>query len=120
MDFWDSQRCGRASVFTTVGNWQQSWRQVTFRGETYHWSKHYEFLKFIDLPGRTPQKFELALSSSSYDPDVAGLLERHGWQLRDALEFSSDPDTYRGLHRRVTRGVHRRKRSKRPVAQRLV
>jgi hypothetical protein len=26
---------------------------VTFQGEVFHWSKHYEFLKFLDLPVRT-------------------------------------------------------------------
>ena len=44
---------GAAAVlprFTTVGNWRQAWRAVTFQGETDHWSKDLEFRKIIDLP----------------------------------------------------------------------
>jgi len=36
--------------FTTVGNWKQVGFDTLYRGETYRWSKHYEYLKFIDLP----------------------------------------------------------------------
>ena len=43
----------RRDVFTTIGNWRQEWRDVTFEGERYTWSKHHEFLKFLDLPRRT-------------------------------------------------------------------
>ena len=35
---------------TTVGNWRQPWREIELDGERYSWSKHHEFLKFIDLP----------------------------------------------------------------------
>ena len=47
--------------FTTIGNWEQRGRPVRFRGEVYQWSKHFEFLKVLDLPARTGQVFELAL-----------------------------------------------------------
>jgi hypothetical protein len=35
--------------FTTVGNWRQEGRDSEFQGETYYWSKHREYLKFINL-----------------------------------------------------------------------
>lgn len=82
-----------ARVFTTIGNWQQPWREVTFEGEVYHWSKHYEFLKVLDLPRRTGRAFELALSS--YDDGVKAMLEERGWRVRHALDISKDPDAYR-------------------------
>src|SRR5207244_9055314 len=47
----------------------------------------------IDLPRRTPQSFELALSS--FDNDDRFLLESNGWHVRPALEFSTDLDAYR-------------------------
>jgi hypothetical protein len=84
---------GELSAFTTIGNWQQPWREVTFEGEVYHWSKHYEFLKFLDLPKRTGRTFELALSS--YDEGVKSMLEERGWRVRHALDLSKDPDEYR-------------------------
>jgi glycosyltransferase involved in cell wall biosynthesis len=66
---------------------------VTFEGELYHWSKHYEFLKFIDLPASTGQRFELALAS--FDDADRLLLEEHGWGVRDAAAFGHDTDAYR-------------------------
>ena len=93
LDFWQPDRNGAGRTFTTVGNWQQPWREVMFQGEVYHWSKHYEFLKFLDLPGRTNQAFELALSS--YEEDDKRMLESRGWQVRHALDFSTDLDAYR-------------------------
>lgn len=80
--------------FTTVGNWRQR-GQVEYRGEIYTWSKHYEFLKFLDLPQRTGQSFELALSSSSMEAGDESLLTSSGWRVTDALEFSGDLDAYR-------------------------
>ena len=51
-DFWEPFGRGPARSFTTVGNWRQAWRSVTFQGETYHWTKDLEFLKFLELPER--------------------------------------------------------------------
>jgi hypothetical protein len=95
-DFWQHGGNGKAESFTTIGNWRQPWRQVKFRGEVYHWSKHLEFLKFLDLPHRTRRTFELALSRSSLTADDAGLLDSKGWRVIDALSFSGDLSAYRG------------------------
>lgn len=95
LDYWPLGENGNGTPFTTVANWRQSWRKIRFRGEVYHWSKHYEFLKLLELPSRTGQQFELALSGSSFEPEDRLLLEEWGWRVRDALEFSSDPDRYR-------------------------
>lgn len=92
-DFWQLGEPGHGTHFTTIGNWQQQWREVTFKGEVYHWSKHYEFLKFIDLPSWTSQTFELALSR--YETTDQQLLESKGWRVRDALSFSTNLDAYR-------------------------
>jgi hypothetical protein len=48
--------------FTTIAKWRQPGKDIDWNGETYSWSKHVEFLKFIDLPRRTEQEFELALA----------------------------------------------------------
>jgi hypothetical protein len=95
LDLWHPFRSGPAETFTTIGNWRQPWREVTFQGEVYHWSKHFEFLKFLDLPQRTEQTFELGLSASSYTEDDKQMLEDNDWKLRDALGFSTDLDSYR-------------------------
>jgi GT2 family glycosyltransferase len=91
LDWW--QGVGVGELFTTVGNWRQSWRDVSLDGELYTWSKHTEFLKVLDLPSRTSQPLELALSRM--DDDARLLLEEHGWRVRDANVFSRDQDAYR-------------------------
>jgi GT2 family glycosyltransferase len=94
LDLWADLSAGAGRAFTSIGNWKQNWRDVRFQGETYTWSKHHEFLKFIDLPERSGREFELALSS--FDEGDRRLLERKGWRVREALEFSEDLDAYRG------------------------
>ena len=93
MEFWNGDGAPGGDRFTTIANWRQPHREMTFGGEVYHWSKHYEFLKFIDLPQRNAQRFELALSS--YDPADQEMLEAKGWTVTRALDFSLDPDQYR-------------------------
>ncbi len=93
LDLWTPFRDGAADTFTTIGNWRQPWREIVYRGEVYHWSKHHEFMKFIDLPIRTGKRFELALSS--YEDEDRRLLEDNGWLVRDSLSFSTDVDAYR-------------------------
>ena len=92
MDFWRGRGLP-GKRFTTVGNWRQPWREIELDGERYSWSKHHEFMKFLDLPRRTSQPFELALSS--YEPEDKQMLEEHGWEVVHALDFSVDPDDYR-------------------------
>ena len=93
MDLWESFQGPPADTFTTIGNWCQPWRPVTLDGEEYYWSKHLEFLKFLDLPRRSGRRFELSLSS--LEDEDRRLLEDHGWTVRASLEFSKDVDQYR-------------------------
>ena len=90
---WESMQVVGSGTFTTVAGWQQLWRDVTLNGELYRWSKHFEFMKFLDLPSRTAQTLELALAGCNADD--RRVLEQHGWQVRDASEVSADVDTYR-------------------------
>jgi hypothetical protein len=96
LDMWGASGHRPGVAFTTVGNWRQMWRKVEYRGQVYHWSKHYEFLKFLDLPMRTGQSFELALSGRGMGERDGRRLARHGWVVRDALGFSLDLDAYQG------------------------
>ena len=92
LDLWSSDE-GPGAVFTTIGNWEQLGEDIEFEGETYGWSKHHEFLKFLDLPSRVSQPLELALAS--YDAQAQDLLEANGWGVRPASELSHDLDLYR-------------------------
>jgi GT2 family glycosyltransferase len=93
IDLWPDRSAQPADLFTTVGNWRQEWRDVTFAGERYTWSKHHEFLRHLDLPQRSGAAFELALSSC--EQADRELLTGHGWRVRDGLEVSRGIDAYR-------------------------
>ncbi len=79
--------------FTTVGNWKQTGYDIEWNGELYTWSKHTEFLKFIDLPHRIEQPLELALACE--DAEVKRLLASYGWRILDALPLTKDILPYR-------------------------
>ena len=93
LDFWDHGTTEVEPSFTTIGNWQQEWREVLFNGVVYRWSKHEEFLKILELPQKAGAGFELALSS--YAEEDRELLVSHGWRVRPGLEISTDLDVYR-------------------------
>lgn len=80
-------RAGTGSL-TTIGNWRQQWREVRYAGETYHWSKHLEWERFLDLPARTGADFELALSG--FEEQDRAALEARGWRVRPAMELTLD------------------------------
>lgn len=92
-DLWQTSAPPERNVFTTIGNWRQHWRDISFEGDTYTWSKHEEFEKFLDLPARVGERFELALGSYE-DQDRLGL-EAAGWRVAHAADFSMDTRAYR-------------------------
>jgi GT2 family glycosyltransferase len=93
IDLWPDRSQQPADLFTTIGNWRQDWRDLTFEGQRYTWSKHHEFLKYLDMPARTGRRFELALAGCG-EAERQMLAER-GWGVRDALQISRGIDSYR-------------------------
>jgi len=93
LDLWDVPGVAPGPAFTTVANWSQPGETLEWQGETYHWSKNLEFVKFLDLPRRTGRVFELALSS--YTPNALRLLREHGWRMRHGLHLSARLNDYR-------------------------
>ena len=68
--------------FTTVMTWQiESFADVGG-------NKDQEFVKFIELPSRTTQPFELAINGPQ------ALLREHGWETVDAMRVSRTPWEY--------------------------
>ncbi len=69
--------------FTSVMTWQiESFTDVGG-------NKDQEFLKFLDLPARTPQRFELAVNGPQ------AMLRGFGWETVDAMKVSRTPPRYR-------------------------
>ena len=71
--------------FTTVMTWKiESFADVDG-------NKDREFIRFIELPSRTPHQFELAINGPQ------GLLREHGWQTVDAMGVSRSLWDYRAF-----------------------
>jgi hypothetical protein len=110
LDCWSSDQPSR-DVYTTVGNWKQDGRDIEWNGETYLWSKHHEFLRYIDLPQRVEPTIELAtnladpstikhgvedvVKTVGMERNASAILDENGWKLVSASEFSMDPWPYR-------------------------
>lgn len=84
---------GPQGRFTTISSWRQTEKDIEWNGVSYRWSKHRQFLEFIDLPRRTPTPVELALAC--HEPEAVALLRAHGWQVLDGLAMSRDLHRYR-------------------------
>jgi hypothetical protein len=98
LDWWPPDTPHPDAPYTTVGSWEQTFKDVDWAGERYTWSKREEFLKVIDLPAVAPRRLELALATR--DPGTITMLEGHGWSVRNAGETSRDLDGYRDYVRR--------------------
>jgi hypothetical protein len=91
-ELWDARVNPDAEHFTTVATWRNVGKDVQFRGQTYYWSKHMNFLRVADLPSRTRQPLELALEVE--DDATRDLLARNGWLITDAFQASRDVTAY--------------------------
>ncbi len=88
MAHWRAETPPDTDRFTTVMTWKtESFADVDG-------NKDREFVKFIDLPGRTPTRFQLAVNGPRT------LLGDHGWDPVDAMQISRTPWDYREfIHR---------------------
>ena len=94
LDWWATDgEVGPRGRFTTISSWRQTEKDVEWNGVTYRWSKHRQFLEFIDLPRHAPTPVELALAC--HEPEAVALLRSHGWQVLDGLTLSRDLHRYR-------------------------
>ena len=87
-----------ASAFTTVMSWKTDVTPPSFDGVAYG-GKDVEFLKFVDLPARTPVALEIAVSGAA--PQQR--LRDAGWRVVDGYAHSHSPAAYRD-YLRAARG----------------
>lgn len=88
IDLWPMVYEPTAPYFTTIGNYRHAGNDATYQGETYYWSKHHEWEKFVTLPQRTPQAFELAMMF--HQATDSTLLTTHGWKIVSPFTMSLD------------------------------
>jgi hypothetical protein len=97
--------------FTTIGSWRGPYGTVEYGGRTFGLKVH-EFRKFLELPHRTAQTFELALDIHPADTKDRSLLEQRGWRVVDPKEAVPDPQAFRryiqtsGAEFSVAKGVY--------------
>jgi hypothetical protein len=80
--------------FTTVATWRGPYGPVNWNGRTFGLKLH-EFRKFLELPARTRQSFELALDIHPDEQRDLALLHDHGWLLADPHAVAGDPQSFR-------------------------
>jgi hypothetical protein len=80
--------------FTTVASWRGGYGSLEFEGTRYG-AKVHEFRKFVELPGRAPGTFEVALDIHPAEKSDLALLREHGWELVDPRQVARDPLTFR-------------------------
>jgi hypothetical protein len=84
---------GTPRCFTTIASWDNSGKNVEFQSEEYVWSKHMNFLKFLDLPRHRPQTC-FAAAMRPLDEQVRHQVESAGWKLIDPGPVSADMAQY--------------------------
>ncbi|MDR3569193.1 MAG: hypothetical protein P4L43_14280 [Syntrophobacteraceae bacterium] len=93
MDLWQNPfPPAKDSAYSTITTWKNKGKDLSFRGETYYWTKDREFLKIIDLPKRRRVGFELA---TLIDGQTRELLSQNGWRTVESMDVSRDIDRYR-------------------------
>ena len=88
MDWWFNKvRPRNPLTLRTVMTWQHSGKDVAWNGEAWRWSKHHEFLRFLDLPRRAALPLELAIAGVTQE-QLAELHE-HGWRTVAAADLAT-------------------------------
>ncbi len=86
--------CGEQRCFTTIATWENKGKNIEFEGANYLWSKHVNFVRFLDLPRHRPETcFEMAMLPP--DDGVRREVEGNGWRLVDPRPVSADMESYR-------------------------
>lgn len=93
LDLWQTPFNDACRRFTTIATWHNRGKDMNFRGESYHWSKHLNFLELVNLPQRTFQELELGVEIDNQKE--LEVFQRNGWILTNPLEVSRDMEKYR-------------------------
>ncbi len=83
---------GEPECFTTIATWENKGKNIEFEGASYVWSKHVNFLRFLDAPKRSGQCFMMAMLPP--DPAVEAEVTGQGWRLTDPRPISAGMTVY--------------------------
>jgi hypothetical protein len=94
LDLWPVAE-GQPDCFSTIATWENKGKNIEFEGESYVWSKHVNFMRFLDLPRQTKQCFTMAMLPPT--AEVEALVAGKGWKLVDPRPVSASLDAYRNF-----------------------
>jgi hypothetical protein len=92
LEYWPAQTGTNAANFTTIGQWRGQY--AVWKDEIYG-PKSEEFLKFVELPRKSPQAIELALLIHETETDDLAALRRNNWRLVHPHEAAGGRDGFR-------------------------
>jgi hypothetical protein len=79
--------------FTTIATWENKGKNIEFGSQRYVWSKHVNFLRFIDVPRRRPATcFSLAMDPP--DDMVRARVTGSGWNIINPGPISASMEAY--------------------------
>ena len=93
LDEWPVTERPDRDAWTTVANWR-GYGSIQWRGVHYGQKAH-AFRDLFGLPGRTGDRFELALAIHADEVDDLAALRSNGWRLLDPRSVVSSPEGYR-------------------------
>jgi hypothetical protein len=97
LEEWPPVASSSRHAITTVGNWR-SYGSIHHGGVQYGQKAH-SLRPLVDLPHRTPARFELALAIHPDERRDLEALAENGWTLLDPRVEAATPDDYRGFVR---------------------
>ena len=92
---WPPSKGDRAAPWTTVGNWR-AYGSIHYQGRHFGQKAHSQ-RQFMTVPGRTNERFLLALAIHPAERDDLAALQANGWTLIDPAAVSATPDEYRAF-----------------------
>src|SRR6202022_406723 len=92
IDLWPEPEAEPA-CFTSIASWDNRGKDIEYDGSTYFWSKHVNFMRFIDCPGLRPETW-FRMASRPPKEDIRHEAEGNGWPLIDPRPIWADMDTY--------------------------
>src|SRR3954464_2524263 len=92
---WTRQPAPETIRFTSIGKWRGPYGSLEYAGQRFGLKAH-EWRKFVSLPQRVSQPFEIALNIDDADHKDIDALQANGWTLVNPKVVSRDPNAVQG------------------------
>jgi hypothetical protein len=92
LDLWPAAGRFERDAYTTIGNWR-GYGSIEHDGKHYGQRAH-SLRRFLDLPERSGERFELALAIHPQEKEDLAALEAHGWTILDPAREAGTPAAY--------------------------